>query len=83
MIEKQEEIEKGNSILLRKLVEIQTSKKKVSMVRLMEKHITGSQSASVIPDTLRSKSLHFNARKLEQERIDRENLKIANQIFNL
>jgi len=35
LIEKQEEIEKGNSILLRKLVEIQTSKKKVSMVRLM------------------------------------------------
>jgi hypothetical protein len=31
----------------------------------------------------RSKSLHFNARKLENERIERENLKIASRIFDL
>ena len=72
-IEKQEEIERGNSVLLKKLVEIQTSKKK---------YIAGSQSVSQMPE-LRSKSLHFGARKMEQERIDRENYKIAQQIYNL
>jgi hypothetical protein len=42
-----------------------------------------SHSTAQFKEHNRSKSLHFNARKLEQERIERENLKIASRIFDL
>ena len=73
------EIEKENQKLLKKLVEISAGKKPSQ--NIPPKNLSKSNSVNSIE--FRTKSLHFNSRKAELERIERENQKIAKKIFCL
>ena len=75
---KQQQIEKDNQKLLKKLVEISAGKKNsLNLPAGLQK----SSSVQVIE--FKTRSLHFNTRKAELERIERENQKIAKKIFGL
>ena len=65
---KQAEIEKQNQKLLKKLVEISAGKKNAIS---LPNGLTKSSSVNVIE--FKTRSLHFNTRKAELERIEREN----------
>jgi hypothetical protein len=73
---RQREIERSNQKLLKKLVEISSGKGAMVTQTLPKSH-------SVQSIEFKAKSLHFNARKAELERIERENQKIAKKIFCL
>ena len=66
---KQAEIEKQNQKLLKKLVEISAGKKGNAIS--LPNGLTKSSSVNVIE--FKTRSLHFNTRKAELERIEREN----------
>lgn len=59
---------------MKKLVEIQTGKRS---------QIPRSQSQTHLVHDYRAKSLHISKRKIELERIERENQKIAQKIYEL
>ena len=77
----QAQIEKDNQKLLKKLVEISTGKK--PNLHKLDNGTTLGKSHSVAAIEFKAKSLHFNQRKAELERIERENQKIAKKIFCL
>ena len=77
----QAQIEKDNQKLLKKLVEISTGKK--PNLHKLDNGGTLGKSHSVAAIEFKAKSLHFNQRKAELERIERENQKIAKKIFCL
>ena len=68
------QIDRENQLLLRKLVEIQSGKRSL---------IPRSHSQIQLINDYRAKSLHVSKRKIEMERIERENLKIAQKIYEL
>eukprot|EP00347_Sterkiella_histriomuscorum_P022256 403331127 len=72
--QKKTQIDRDNQLLLRKLVEIQAGKRS---------QLPKSQSQLSLVNDFRAKSLHLSKRKLELERIERENLKIAQKIYEL
>ena len=78
-IVKQAEIERDNQKLLKKLVEISAGKKAPATIATSGL----GKSHSVANIEFKAKSLHFNQRKAELERIERENQKIAKKIFTL
>ena len=84
---KQAEIERDNQKLLKKLVEISAGNKKNPAQSLPSSGGAGvgglGKSQSVAHIDFKAKSLHFNSRKAELERIERENQKIAKKIFTL
>lgn len=67
---KQAQIERDNQKLLKKLVEISAGKKPVPINPVQP--VLG-KSHSVASIEFKAKSLHFNQRKAELERIEREN----------
>ena len=82
---KQAEIERDNQKLLKKLVEISAGKKTTVSQPIGGSAASGGlgKSHSVATLDFKAKSLHFNSRKAELERIERENQKIAKKIFTL
>lgn len=68
--------------MLKKLVEISAGKKVPLNLPAAEPRALG-KSHSVANIEFKAKSLHFNQRKAELERIERENQKIAKKIFCL
>ena len=72
---KQDLIDKDNEILLKKLVEIQAGKRSALPKKSQGQNEAGIES--------RAQSLHIIQRRLELERIERENIKIAQKIFEL
>ena len=77
---KQQQIEKDNQKLLKKLVEISAGKKTSANIPAAGS-LSKSNSVQVLE--FKTRSLHFNTRKAELERIERENQKIAKKIFGL
>jgi hypothetical protein len=75
---RQRAIERDNQKLLKKLVEISSGRHVMPAVQS-----SLPKSHSVASLEFKAKSLHFNARKAELERIERENQKIAKKIFCL
>lgn len=67
--------------MLKKLVEISAGKKPTIVSKNLPASLQKSASLQVIE--FKTKSLHFNSRKAELERIERENQKIAKKIFSL
>lgn len=67
--------------MLKKLVEISAGKRSTNFSGQTKKAMTKSQSTATLE--YKARSLHFNARKAELERIERENQKIAKKIFTL